>query len=177
MSRRVRWHADPNMPLGSSSSPVEQRAALGQTVCSRSACRRPFQAQRSGGIAQRFCTARCRRLADAEFRRVARAAALRRSISGGHRRGCRRSTAYWCVATDAATGRSVTIAIRPPENLARGRRRCAADEESPLTGSCLVGSTRGGGQRVAANVRKRRPISTAESGQAASRHLWRSRGR
>jgi hypothetical protein len=58
-------------PDGAASSPADKRAAFGQWACSRPSCKRPFRRRRAAGRAQRFCTVRCRRLADAEFRRLA----------------------------------------------------------------------------------------------------------
>jgi hypothetical protein len=102
---------------GAPGASVEQRAALGQGDCARLACGRPFQRRRSGGISQRFCTTRCRRLADAEFRHAARATPppLPASSSGPARRFARqRSTGYWHNGIDGATGRRMPLAIRPP---------------------------------------------------------------
>jgi hypothetical protein len=116
--------ASPIPPPAGAGSPVAQRAALGQGVCTRSACRRPFQQRRSGGIPQRFCTARCRRLADAEFRRAARsgvpASSLLASSPASARRSTRqRSADSWRTGIDAATGRRVKVAIRHPSMMAR----------------------------------------------------------
>jgi len=82
---------------------TEQRAELGQGVCSRPACRRPFQPRRSGGRAQAFCTPRCRREFENESRRAARAQAKRRA-----RR--RLQAASWGRACDVASGRPVLVA-------------------------------------------------------------------
>jgi len=115
---------------GRAGSPVEQRAALGQGVCSRPRCQIPFQTRRSGGRKQRFCTHRCRRLADAEFRRAARSTTHApppspASIPRPPRRSPReRSAAYWQTGIDAATGRRVQVAIRPPAVMAEGGAGC-----------------------------------------------------
>jgi hypothetical protein len=105
-------------PPAAASSLVEQRAALGQGGCARSACGRPFQRRRSGGIPQRFCSTRCRRLADAEFRRVARSgtsASLPAAPPAPARRSTgQRSSDYWRAGIDAATGRRVRVAVLSP---------------------------------------------------------------
>jgi len=110
-------------PAAGPRRPVEQRGALGQGHCARSACGRPFQRRRSGGRAQRFCTPRCRRLADAEFRRAVRVPVQSPERSLKPRVGGR-SVEYWRSGIDVATRRRVPVAGRPPwamaENSAAG---------------------------------------------------------
>ncbi len=100
------------MPILTEKGPTgrqEQRAALEQGLCSHPACRRPFLPRRSGGKAQRFCSAECRRLFDAEVRRIARAVASRRVVTASVRARSRRG---WSSGIDTATGRRVPIAVR-----------------------------------------------------------------
>jgi hypothetical protein len=121
--RLNRLLAVPVQAPGGPGTSVEQRAALGECDCARSACGQPFQRRRSGGIPQRFCTTCCRRLADAEFRRAARSTTsqpLPASSPAPAQRAVRqRSTDDWGSGIDVVTGRRVRVATRPPESVWR----------------------------------------------------------
>jgi hypothetical protein len=121
---KVHAATPPIPPPKVASSPADKRAAFGQGVCSRPSCGRTFPRRRAAGRAQRFCTVRCRRLADAEFRRAARSGAAVPQATGAG-----------CVA-------GVSTAVYPPaisgllvQRHRRGDRTAAADRNSPAMGA------------------------------------------
>jgi hypothetical protein len=90
----------------------EQRATLGQGLCSRPGCGRVFEPRRSGGSPQEFCSPACRQRFNDESRRATRARAKREAVA---RRG--RTLGYWGSGIDMSTGKRVPVAVKTPQEL------------------------------------------------------------